>query len=129
MNFLRLNAIACIVLLCSNVRAQNIYKEDFLEFWEDYNANYAYFEGSGIDWNKAKEIYLPSIDTIKNNHQFTCLLEQVVNEFHNGHISLNTNYTTSNRIIPSGADIFAEKKGSSYYINDVRLVQKLKRVA
>ncbi|KGO94704.1 peptidase [Flavobacterium subsaxonicum WB 4.1-42 = DSM 21790] len=120
--------MACIALLCSsNVRAQNIYKEDFLEFWEDYNANYAYFEGSGIDWNKAKEIYLPAIDTIKNNYQFTCLLEQVVNEFHNGHISLNTNYTTSNRIIPSGADVFAEKKGDLYYITDVRIASKAEK--
>jgi len=127
MNFLRLSAISYIFLLCSNARAQNIYKEDFLEFWEDYNANYAYFEGSGIDWNKAKEIYLPSIDTIKNNYQFTCLLEQVVNKFHNGHISLNTNYTTSNRIIPSGADIFAEKKGSSYYIADIRKGSKAEK--
>jgi len=130
MNSLRIAPITCIILFalgCQNVEAQNIYKEDFLEFWEDYNSYYGYFGESGIDWNKAKEIYLPAADTIKNNYEFTCLLEQVVNEFHNGHVSLNTNYTTSNRIIPSGADVYAEKSGNAYFITDVRLNSKAEK--
>src|SRR5690606_15623304 len=35
-------------------------------------------------------------------------------------VSLNTNLQTSNRIIPSGADVFAEMKNGKFYINDVR---------
>ena len=34
------------------------YDQIFLEFWTDYNNNYAYFEKQGVDWNKVKEIYL-----------------------------------------------------------------------
>lgn len=129
MNFLRLTiaSIALIMLYSYNSYAQNIYKEDFLELWGDYNTNYAYFEKGGIDWNKAKDIYLPATDTIKNNYEFTRFLERVLNEFHNGHISLNTNYKTSNRTIPSGADVFAEKKGNSYFISDVRLGSKAEK--
>lgn len=100
--------------------SQNIYHQDFLEFWNDYNDNYAYFERQGIDWQKVKSIYLPATDNIKNDYEFTCLLESVVNEFHNGHVSLNRNYTTSNRIIPSGADVFATKDGRKYFITDVK---------
>lgn len=119
----RIYFIALTLLLAlypQNSNSQNIYKEDFLEFWGNCNVNYAYFDEQGIDWNKVKEIYLPATDTIKSKYEFTCFLEQVINEFHNGHISLNQNYTTSNRILPSGSDVFAEKKGNSYYITDVR---------
>lgn len=122
-------ALTVVFALCPhNSSAQNIYREDFLEFWEDCNTHYAYFKEQGIDWNKVKEIYLPATDTIKNKYEFTRFLEQVINEFHNGHISLNQNYTTSNRILPSGSDIFAEKKGNSYFITDVRAGSKAQAV-
>ena len=129
MKFLRLTiaSIALTTLCTYHSYAQNVYKEDFLELWGDYNANYAYFEKGGIDWNKAKDIYLPATDTIKNRYEFTRFLERVLNEFHNGHVSLNTNYNTSNRTIPSGADVFAEKKGDSYFINDVYLGSKAEK--
>lgn len=120
--------IALLALYPQNSSAQNIYREDFLEFWDDCNAHYAYFKEQGIDWEKVKEIYLPATDTIKNKYEFTCFLEQVINEFHNGHISLNQNYTTSNRILPSGSDVFAQKKGNSYFITDVRLKSKAQLV-
>lgn len=107
-----------------NINAQNIYRQDFLEFWDDCNTHYAYFKEQGIDWNKVKEIYLPGTDTIKSKYEFTCFMEQVINELHNGHISLNQNYTTSNRILPSGSDVFAQKKYDNYFIADVRLGSK-----
>ena len=101
-------------------KAQSPYREDFLEFWEDYNQNFAYFSEQQIDWNKVKDIYLPAFDTVKNNTEFVKLLEQVVNELHNGHISLNTNLSSSNKLIPSGSDIYAVMNGSRFYISDVR---------
>ena len=122
-------ALSAVLIAISpyHSHAQNIYKEDFLELWGEYNANYAYFEKSGIDWNKAKDIYLPATDTIKSKYQFTRFLEQVVNEFHNGHLSLNTNSNASNRIIPSGADVFAEKRANTYFISDVYLGGKAEK--
>lgn len=107
-----------------NINAQNIYRQDFLEFWDDCNTHYAYFKEQGVDWSKVKEIYLPGTDTIKSKYEFTCFMEQVINELHNGHISLNQNYTTSNRILPSGSDVFAQKKYDNYFIADVRLGSK-----
>jgi hypothetical protein len=47
-------------------------------------------------------------------------METVLNEFHNGHISLNTNLNSSNRIIPSGQDIFVQKQNDKYIITDIR---------
>ena len=114
-------ALTVVFVLCpQNLKAQNIYRQDFLEFWDDCNTHYAYFKEQGIDWAKVKEIYLPATDTIKSKYEFTCFMEQVINEFYNGHISLNQNYTTSNRILPSGSDVFAQKKDGNYFIADVR---------
>ncbi len=108
------------LLFSSNTFAQSKYREDFLEFWNDYNQNYAYFKKQGIDWNKVKDIYLPQADTITHEWYFVQLLEGVVHELHNGHVSLNLALPISNRIIPSGADVFAEKKGNKFFIADVK---------
>ena len=100
--------------------AQNKYEPVFLEFWTDYKDNYAYFEKQDIDWDKVKEIYLPLVKDIRDNEDFIRFLERVTHELHNGHVSLNTNLYTSNRIIPSGEDVFAEKTGNRFFITDVR---------
>ncbi|MHA3787895.1 S41 family peptidase [Flavobacterium hauense] len=100
--------------------SQNKYEADFLEFWADYNNNYAYFEKQSIDWNRVKEIYLPLSKNINSDSEFISFLEQVTHELHNGHVSLNTALYTSNRIIPSGQDIFVEKKDNLFFVTDVK---------
>lgn len=100
--------------------AQSKYETDFLEFWSDYNNNYAYFEQQGIDWDKVKETYLPLSQNINDDATFISFLEQVTHELHNGHVSLNTALYSSNRIIPSGQDIFVEKRGNSFFAVDVK---------
>jgi len=120
MKLLQLQLNLLVLLFVAGVSAQTKYEKDFLEFWNDYNDNYAYFEQQGIDWQKVKDIYLPAASKIGTDTEFVEFLEQVVNELHNGHVSLNTNLQTSNRIIPSGADVYAEMKNGKFYITDVR---------
>ena len=112
--------ITIFLLLSATVFGQTKYEKDFVEFWNDVNENYAYFQQQNIDWKKVKEIYQPMADKIRSDDEFIKFLENVINELHNGHISLNTNLKSSNRIIPSGSDIFVEKKGDKYFITDVR---------
>lgn len=100
--------------------AQTKYEKDFNEFWNDVNNNYAYFDQQELNWSKVKEIYQPEVKQIKNNNDFIKFLETVINEFHNGHISLNTNLNSSNKIIPSGQDFFVEKINNRFYITDIR---------
>ncbi|MCR5862656.1 S41 family peptidase [Flavobacterium sp. J372] len=113
-----------IVIFCTllgiSALSQTRYEQDFLELWNDYNDNYAYFEKQHIDWAKVKDIYQPQAAAIKDDAQFITFLEQVLQEFHNGHVSLTTNLPSSNRIIPSGNDLFAEKRGNYYFIADVK---------
>ncbi len=124
---MKLRAALCLIILfCFQGFSQNKYEEDFLEFWNDYGNHYAYFYEQGIDWEKVKSMYLPQALLVKNDYEFTKLLEKVVNELHNGHVTLQNNNTDSNRIIPSGADIFVEKRGNLFFIADVRDNSKAK---
>jgi C-terminal processing protease CtpA/Prc len=109
-----------ILFISTPVFSQTEFQKDFSEFWTDVNENHAYLEIQGIDWNKVKEIYQPMADTIQNRDEFIRLLEKIINELHNGHISLNTNLDSSNRIIPSGSDIFVQRKDNAYFITDIR---------
>ncbi|RZJ29822.1 MAG: peptidase [Flavobacterium sp.] len=112
--------ICFLMLITASVNGQTKYQKDFQQFWSDYNDYYAYFDETKVDWNKVKEIYQPMADTVKSRDGFVKLLEKVINELHNGHISLNTNLDSSNRIIPSGEDLFVEKKENFYVISDVK---------
>ena len=112
--------IFLLVLFTNQVFAQTIYQKDFSEFWSDLNENYAYFEQQKVDWNKVRQRYEPMVAEIHNRDEFIRILEHVVNELHNGHISLNTNLESSNRIIPSGSDIFIQQKENAFFITDIR---------
>ncbi|MDD4971676.1 MAG: S41 family peptidase [Paludibacter sp.] len=113
--------IFLFILVSTTVLGQSKYQKDFNEFWTIVNENYAYLEVQQINWNKVNEIYKPKVANIHNRNEFVSLLENVVNELHNGHISLNTNLNSSNRIIPSGSDLFVQKVGNTYLITDIRM--------
>lgn len=116
--------IVCLLLFtCFQTFGQSKYQQDFVEFWTDFKNNYAYFDTQAIDWSKVKKIYLPKVAKVKNKWEFIRLLEIVINELHNGHISLNTNLPSSNRIIPSGQDLYIQRlnnKVPAFIIKDVR---------
>ena len=110
-----------MTILISNVTfGQTKYEKDFNEFWNDINNNYAYFDQQQINWQKVKEIYQPQIIEITNDNDFIRFLENIINEFYNGHISLNTNLNSSNRIIPSGQDMFVQKQNEKFIITDLK---------
>jgi C-terminal processing protease CtpA/Prc len=109
------------LLLVSNFTfGQTKYQKDFLEFWNGVNDHYAYLKQQNINWIRVREIYQPLADTISNNTAFIKLLESVLNELYNGHSSLNTNLNSSNRLIPTGSDMFVEKINGKYIITDLR---------
>jgi C-terminal processing protease CtpA/Prc len=110
-----------LTLIATNLTfGQTKYEKDFNEFWNHVNNNYAYFDQQQINWNKVKQIYQPKVKQITNDKDFIQFMEVLLNEFHNGHISLNTNLNSSNRIIPSGQDMFVQKQNNQYFITDLR---------
>lgn len=104
----------------NTIWSQTKYQKDFNEFWNDIDQKYAYLNEQQINWQKVKEIYSPKVAEINNTYAFVQLLEKILNELHNGHSSLNTNLDISNRLVPSGQDIYVEKEQNKYIIADVR---------
>lgn len=84
------------------------YKEDFNFFWKSIDEDYCYFFKKQTDWNKVKAIYAPALDTITTRDQFVTLLENALGEIYDHHASLNTNTDLSERLVPSGTDMWAE---------------------
>ncbi|WP_316798402.1 S41 family peptidase [Pedobacter frigidisoli] len=120
-NLLTKFAVILIVLINGySAVAQTKYQKDLIEFWSDINDNYAYLDQQSIDWKKVKAIYEPQAEKISNDNEFIRLLENMLNELYNGHSSLGTNLKTSNRLIPSGSDLYIEKSGSQYIVKDLR---------
>ena len=110
-----------LTIIFSNlVYGQTKFEKDFNEFWNDINNNYAYFDQQKIDWDKVKEIYEPEVKEIATEKEFIQFLEKVLNEFYNGHISLNTNLNSSNKLIPTGQDLYIERINNKFYITDLR---------
>lgn len=108
------------ILSCFNTNAQSKYQKDFDTFWDTIDQHYAYLPQQQIDWNKVKELYKPQVGTINNNQDFIRLLENMLIELHNGHSSLNVNLKSSNRLVPSGQDIYVEEKAGKFWVSDIK---------
>lgn len=96
------------------------YKEDFNFFWNSINDNYCYFNKKQTNWQKVKEIYAPLIDEVTNRDQFVTVLERALYEIYDHHAILNTNTDSSQRLVPSGTDIWAEYINGRPVITEVR---------
>lgn len=89
------------------------FKADFDYFWTTIRDNYCYWDKKQTDWGKVKAMYGPLFDTLTSKENFIAGLENVFYELYDHHASLNTNTPLSQRLVPSGADIWAE------YVNGI----------
>lgn len=99
---------------------QTPYQKDFAYYWNTIKENFAYFDTQKTDWDQVKRMYQPVADTISGNSSFIRFLETLNNELYNGHVSLNTNLASSNRLIPTGADIWVAYQQPHYVITAIR---------
>jgi len=97
------------------------FKEDFEHLWNTIEKKYCYWDKKSTDWQKVKHVYAAQLDTIKTKWHFTLLLEKVLNELYDAHTSLSTNTSESQRLVPSGADIWASFKNNVPTITEVRI--------
>lgn len=105
-------------------QAQNLtrqqYRADFDYLWETLKTDYCYWDKKATDWDKVKALYAPQADTITTRSSFVGLLERVLYELYDHHASLNTNTPESQRLVPSGADLWAEYAGGRPLVLEVR---------
>lgn len=96
------------------------YESDFDYLWQNISDDYAYFDKKATDWKRVREIYRPRISSVKTNGDFVQFIEAVLEELYDFHTHLNTNTASSPRLVPSGADLWAEWKGPVAVITEVR---------
>lgn len=96
------------------------YEQDFDELWTQVQSNYAYFDQKATDWDQVRTIYRPRVKEVTTRAQFVALLESVLEELYDSHAHLNTNTEASPRLVPSGADLWAEWRGPVAVLTQVR---------
>ncbi len=116
--------LACL-FLAINVNAQQSFTSeqftsDFDFLWSSLKDNYVYFDKKETDWNKVRELYRPMLAGVKTRSDFVTLLEKVLDELYDNHLSLNTNLKTSPRLVPTGLDVWAEWQNGRAIITQLR---------
>ena len=96
------------------------FKEDFNYFWNTIKTDYCYWDKKKSNWDSVKTIYSIDVDTITSKRSFVFLLEKMFYELYDHHASLNTNTPESPRLVPSGADVWAEYINHKATITEVR---------
>jgi carboxyl-terminal processing protease len=100
--------------------SQSRYQKDFEFMWNLLDKEYAYFDIKSTDWKKVKSIYTSKADVIKEDTAFIRLVEQMIYELYDMHMSINRNLNDSFRLIPSYTDAWIQYKNGSYVVADVR---------
>jgi C-terminal processing protease CtpA/Prc len=108
------------ITITASAQTRSAYRKDFDYLWNTVDSNYCYFNKKPIDWKKIKAIYAPQVDTVTTRNAFVGIIERVLNELYDHHISLGTNTDLSRRLVPTGADIWAEFKNGRAIVTEVR---------
>jgi len=96
------------------------FTQDFDYLWSQLRDNYAYFDKKQTDWNRVKEVYRPKVAEVRNEREFVTLLERVLDELCDPHTHLKVNTNRSTRLIPTGLDVWAERKNGKAIITQLR---------
>ena len=108
-----MKALFCIILLLpitvwSQPLTKEQYREDFSFFWQTIRDNYAYWDQKQTDWEKVRTFFEPQLDTISSKKSFVGFLERILYQLYDHHATLHTNTMESQRLVPSGTDLWAE---------------------
>lgn len=94
--------------------------EDFAAFWSGVKSTYAYFDVKATRWDDVAALYEPDLRRIRSRQEFIELLESAIAELYDDHAHLTVNTARSPKLVPSGADLWAEWAGSAATVVDVR---------
>lgn len=119
----RLTGLALALCACAAGQAAltpRQYEEDFDYFWRAVAEDYAYLDEKQTDWDRVRELYRPRASAVRTRAEFVTLLETALEELYDAHAHLNANTQSSPRLVPSGADIWAEWVGGRAVVTEVR---------
>jgi hypothetical protein len=82
---------------------------------------YAYLPERHLDLAKMRALYVPAARAAATRDDLIHVVERVVNELHDDHVTLGTNTPSSPQLIPTGTDLWAEFRQGRPVIVEVRL--------
>ncbi|MBB5018363.1 carboxyl-terminal processing protease [Chitinivorax tropicus] len=94
--------------------------QDFELFWQTLDQGYAYFDKKQVDWAQVKARYLPEATAAPDERAFIGVLERAIDELYDPHTHLKVNTRQSSRLVPTGADIWAEWQDGKAVITQLR---------
>ena len=104
----------------AQVRPASDYVEDFDDAWDFVQESYAYLEEKAVDWDEARHALRERAGAARADAEFVAVLENLVEHLYDHHAHLGTNTSSSPRLVPSGADVWAANHGGRALIGQVR---------
>jgi C-terminal processing protease CtpA/Prc len=95
-------------------------RADFDALWRYVDENYAYFDSRLTGWSAVPELYRSHLASVKTRTDLIAVFERVLDELYDAHAQLTVNTADSARLVPSGADIWAEWQYGKAAVADVR---------
>lgn len=91
---------------------------DFDEFWKTIDTEDVYVDHSV--WKCVQKEYRPRAAQAATRSDFVRVLEAALEELHDTHTHLNTNFDDSFRLVPSGLEVWAEWQGDVAVVTQLR---------
>lgn len=113
-------AAAVAAASCLTAQTSNDYQHDFDEAIRRIDATYAYFHAKATRWHDVPALYASDLRAVGSRDEFILLLERVVDELYDPHAHLTFHLDASSRLVPSGADLWAEWRDGAATITQVR---------
>jgi len=88
--------------------------------WLAVRDRYAYLNDKAVDWQRARATYDGLADTASSRRALVGILERMLDELYDAHATVRVNTAHSFRIVPSGADLWAEWRGGKAIVTSVR---------
>jgi peptidase S41-like protein/PDZ domain-containing protein len=82
-------------------------------------SRYAYLPERHLDLAKMRTLYVPQARAAGTRDELIHVVERVVAELHDDHVTLGTNTPSSPQLIPTGADLWAEMRNGRAIIVEV----------
>jgi C-terminal processing protease CtpA/Prc len=117
-----------LVLATSHTPSAQVPVPDARSMKEDVDAlvryvaeNYAYLDQKSMKWSSVPQLYSEDLHGVTTMSAFVGVLERIVEELHDHHAHLTTNTAESPRLVPSGADMWAEWQNDHARVLEVRV--------
>lgn len=93
---------------------------DARQIWQTLAEEYAYLDDRAAGWPAVLAYHQERARRAASRDAFIAVLEAMIDELYDPHANLGTNTPRSYRLVPSGADLWAEIAGERAIITEVR---------